>query len=193
MSTKIKGKKSDPFPIPPEGLYQAVCVDVWDIWTEKSQFREGELQDKTRLVFEINKTCKEEPLVGKPYQVSMIYTASMHKKSNLRRDIESWRGKAFTDEEAMEFDLEVLLEKNCQLQVIHHISSNGNTYANIKAIVPLAKGMVKMRPSPEFVRKKDRDKQARQAQQQARQTAPASDEDYDRQQGFQGDDDDVPF
>lgn len=190
MGTKIKGKKAQQFPVPPEGLYQAVCVDVWDIWSEKDNFNEGKIKDVTRIVWEINKVCKEEPLVGKPYQVSQKYTASMHPKANLRRDVESWRGKAMTDDEAMEFELEVLLEKNCQLQVVHNIGSNGITYANVKAVVPLAKGMVKMRPSPDFVRKKDRDKEARRANEHANQVPPSEDDWGSRSIP---EDDDVPF
>jgi hypothetical protein len=196
MSTRVKGKKSDPFPVPPEGLYQAVCVDVWDIWTEKNHFDPEKLQDKTRLVFEINKVCKEAPLVGQPFQVSQIYTASMHEKANLRKVVESWRGKKLTEEQALDFELDVLLGHNCQIQVVHHISSNGNTYANIAAIVPLAKGMVKMRPSPDFVRKKDRDQQAKAATKHANQVAPSGDDDeWGPPSEGPGDEDDdqVPF
>jgi hypothetical protein len=180
MSTKVKGKKSDPFPIPPEDVYQAVCVDVWDIWTERGSAmfgKQDELVDKTRLVFEINKVCKEKPLVGQPFQVSQVWTASMHPKANLRKFVEAWRGKKLTDEEALEFELEILVGKNCQLQVVHHLASSGNTYANIAGALPLVKGMIAMRPSPDFVRKRDRDAQAKKAVAAASSGPAASDDD----------------
>jgi hypothetical protein len=85
-----------------------------------------------------------------------MYTASLFEKANLRKHLESWRGRKFTDDELKEFELENLIEANCQIQVIHNIGNNGIVYANVQAIVPLAKGMTKMRISPDFVRKKDR-------------------------------------
>src|SRR3990167_2490369 len=78
-------------------------------------------------------------------------------KANLRKHLEAWRGKKFTKEELDGFDVEKLLGVNCQLQVIHNLSDNGGTFANVQAIVPLGKGMVKIRPSEDYVRMVNRD------------------------------------
>lgn len=154
MSTKVSKPESKDWPQAPEGLWQAVCVDVWDVWTEqRPEAFGGGLTDKTRIVWEINKQDKEN---NRPHQVSMIYTASLHDKATLRKHLEAWRGRRFTEDELKEFELEKLLGANCQLQVIHHLSGNGKVYANVQAIVPLGQGTTKMRASTDFVRRKDR-------------------------------------
>lgn len=156
MSTKVKRPKSN-FKPAPEGLHPAVCVDVWDIWTE--QRREdwgGGLQDKTRIVWQIDRTYTDDNGKERIFEVSQMYTASLHEKAKLRQHLESWRGRKFTDEELEGFELEKLIGINCQVQVIHNISSQGDTFANVQTIVPALKGREPLRPSPDFVRRKDR-------------------------------------
>lgn len=156
----------------PEGLHQAVCCDVWEQWTEESRFTPGQLQDKTRVVWLLE---EENPETGKPFQASRIYTASLHEKAMLRQHLETWRGRKFTQDELRGFDLEALIGVNCQLQIAHNIGSNGKTYANVQAVVPLAKGMNKLRVPEDYVRRKDK---ARSAGHDTAQDVP---------------DDDVPF
>src|SRR5690349_9346134 len=38
-----------------------------------------------------------------PMSIGRTYTLSMSEKSNLRKDLQSWRGKSFTDDEAEAF------------------------------------------------------------------------------------------
>lgn len=141
----------------PEGLHQAVCCDVWDIWTEKRPDEYGGgLVDKTRIVWQLDQTDDE---TGKPYEASQIYTASLHPKAKLRAHLESWRGKKFTDDEVRGFDVENLIGVNCQIQIVHNLSKNGKTYANVQAVVPCGKTMTKIRISEDFVRRKDRQPQ----------------------------------
>lgn len=152
--TTVRKPEGGDFTVAPEGLHQAVCVDVWDVYTEsRPEEYGGGLVDKTRLVWEIDQA---DPKTNKPIQVHMIYTASLHEKAKLRQHLESWRGRKFTQAELEGFDLEHLIGVNCQLQVIHRIGRNGNTYGNVSAIVPLGKGMQKLTASPGFMRKKDR-------------------------------------
>ena len=138
----------------PEGLHAAVCVDVWEPWTEER--REdwgGGLVDKTRIVWlleEINNNT------GKPYEVSQLYTLSLHPKSKMSGHLESWRGRPFTDEERKGFDVERLIGVSCQLQVVHRPGNEGQVYSNVQTIVPLGKGMAKLRVPEDYVRRKDR-------------------------------------
>jgi hypothetical protein len=69
----------------------------------------------------------------------------LHEKARLRKDLESWRGRAFTDAELKNFDLEVLIGANCLLNVVQS-SKNGSTYANVSAVMPIKKGMDKITP-----------------------------------------------
>lgn len=140
----------------PEGLHQAVCCDVHEPFMEKNKFRDGAAQEKTRIVWQIDQLGEN----GKPIEIAKKYTMSLHEKSNLRKDLESWRGKKFTEQEIMGFDLEQLLGANCQLQVTHDIKDDGSTWANVQAIVPIGKNTQKIVVSKDFVRKIDRDRAA---------------------------------
>jgi hypothetical protein len=56
----------------------------------------------------------------------------------LRKDLESWRGKKFTEEELEGFDVKNVLGKPCQIQVLH--SEGKKKYANIASIVSWPRG-----------------------------------------------------
>ena len=136
----------------PEGLHQAVCVDVHDLGLQKTPWGE---KHKVLVVWQID--ALEEN--GKRFQIRQSYTLSLSDKANLRRDLECWRGRKFTDDELQGFDLEKLMGANCQLQVVHNLGDEGKTYANVQAIVPFnAKLGPKLSPQ-EYVRMKDRTKQ----------------------------------
>ena len=170
--TTVREPQGKDFPTAPEGLHQAVCVDVWDIWTEKrpEQYGGG-LVDKTRVVWQLDSATED----GQRYEVMQTYTASLHEKAKLRQHLEAWRGKRFTEDELKGFELEHVIGANCQVQVVRNLGKNGKTYANVQAVVPLGKGQVKIRPSEDYVRRKDRRK------------------DEDGSQPFDASDDDVPF
>ena len=122
------------FEVAPPGLHQAVCVDVIDLGMVDGKFGP---KRKLKLVFQL----KSKNKVGERFQARASYTQSLFEGSNLRRDLESWRGRAFTDEERKAFDVERLIGKNCQLSLKHGISrSTGRTYGQITVILPPVKG-----------------------------------------------------
>ena len=77
---------------------------------------------------------------GKPFHVQKRYTLSLHEKAGLRKDLESWRGKPFSDTELQGFDVENLLGVAAMLNIVHAVVQ-GSTFANIASIMRLAKGM----------------------------------------------------
>jgi hypothetical protein len=91
---------------------------------------------------------------GRPFIVQKRYTASLNEKATLRKELESWRGRPFTQEELDAFDLDKLIGANCQLN-IQHVTKEGKLYANVVSIVPLGKNMPKME-SNDYVRVQDR-------------------------------------
>lgn len=136
----------------PEGLHQAVCVDVHDMGLQKTPWGE---KHKVLIVWQIEQINDE---TGKRFDVRNFYTLSLSEKANLRRDLECWRGRKFTEDELGGFDLDKLLGANCQLQIVHNLSDEGKTYANIQAVVPFsAKLGPKLQPQ-DYVRLKDRAK-----------------------------------
>lgn len=174
MGIYAKAKSKD-FTPAPEGLHRAVCVDIVDKGMVEGQYGR---KHKIRILWQI----EERMDTGKPFLVGKTYTLSLHKKSSLRPDLESWRGKKFTDEEAEEFDLEKLLGANCQVNVTQQQTADG-IFANVQAVVPAAKGASPLR-AEDYVRKCDRDDWV----------PPITDEepsDYDP--GTPQDDDPIPF
>lgn len=142
----------------PAGVHTAVCCDVVDMGLlEVTYAGQTKKQHKVRLVWQIEELMDD----GKPFIVQKRYTLSLHEKSNLRLDLQSWRGRAFTDDELRGFDLEKLIGINCMLNVVH-TQKAGETYANVTAVMPLKKGMPQIVVSKDYVRFKDRDAQQHQ-------------------------------
>ena len=145
--------KAGPNIIPaPAGSHSAVCCDVVDIGVVEVKYRDKTTsQHKIRIVWQIDEDRDD----GKPFQVSKRYTLSLHEKSTLRKDLEAWRGKAFTQPELEGFDVEVLIGVTCLLSVIHN-SQTGQTFANVNSIMRLPKGMPSVTVR-DYVRVCDRD------------------------------------
>ena len=137
----------------PEGLWPAVCADVVDLGIQKTPWGDAH---KVELRWFLE---EKDPKTQKAFMLFKRYTLSLHEKSNLRRELETWRGRKFTSEELEGFDLEKLLGVNCQLQVIHNIKDEGETYANVQAIVPPARGVVKLSIPTDYIRMCDRSKE----------------------------------
>lgn len=136
----------------PAGVHQGVCVDVVDLGMVEVTFAgETKRQHKINVAWQLDELREED---GKPFLVFKRYTLSLHEKANLRKDLESWRGRPFTRDEEMGFDVESVIGANCLLNV-QHTERQGKTYANIVAIMPLAKGMAKL-AATDYVRKVDR-------------------------------------
>ena len=131
----------------PEDLHLTVCYGIWDIGTQFSD-KWGKATHKVVIVWELPNCRREFEQDGVkrnlPMAISKRYTLSLHKKAELRKDLESWRGKKFTDEELKGFDLKKLLGVPCQIQVLH-TESDGKTYANIATITKAPSG-TKIKP-----------------------------------------------
>jgi len=134
----------------PEGLHQAVCVDVVDLGVVTTQYGE---KHQVRIVWQVD---EENPENDKRYTARRSYTLSLSKKANLRTMLETWRTKPFTDDELKGFDLENLLGINCQIQVVHKLSAQGKLYANVQAVVAPPKNVPKLL-ARDYTREKDRE------------------------------------
>lgn len=133
----------------PAGLHDAVCVDVVDLGEVPSAYG---VKHKVRLVWQLGTTDAS----GRRFELSRVYTLSLDERAALRQALESWRSKKFTDAELDGgFDLEKVLGVNCQLQAIHEPGGDGETYANVSAVLPARKGVAKLAPV-NYVRQKDR-------------------------------------
>jgi len=93
---------------------------------------------------------------GERFQVWKRYTLSLHEKSNLAKDLTSWRGQGFSPEQLLVgFDVESMIGQCCEISVQHDIAKDGRTFANQTGIIPLREGDLPLE-SDGYVRIKDR-------------------------------------
>lgn len=131
----------------PEGQFGVVCVDCIDLGerVESFQGQPARVVKKCALVFW---SGERNPDTRDMHEVSAEFTVSMHEKSGLRLLLEAWRGKSYTDAEARQgVPLHKLVGQPALVSVEHKPSKAGRTYAKIKSIAPLPKGMAR----PEIV------------------------------------------
>jgi len=86
-----------------------------------------------------------------PRAISDQYTVSLSEKSKLRPILESWRGRGFTNQELIAFDIFTVLGANCMLNVIHKPKKDGGPKAVISSVTPLPKGIQKLEPENEII------------------------------------------
>ena len=138
MAILAKDSGGGDFVNAPAGAHPAVCCDVVDLGVMKVVYGGKEKQQhKIRIVWQL----EEMDPNGKPFRVQKRYTLSLHEKAQLRKDLESWRGRPFEEADLKDgFDVEKLLSVGCFLNVIHEIKDQ-KTYANVTAIMRLPKGV----------------------------------------------------
>lgn len=130
------------------GNYQGVCYSYIDLGTHHVDFNyEGKHivgdYHKVMITWEIPseriEITKDGEVLNLPRVISKEYNLTLGKKANLRKDLESWRGKDFTEKELEGWKLDGILGANAMINIIH----NEKGYANIAVIAPLIKGMPK--------------------------------------------------
>ena len=106
-----------------KGQYEAVCFRIVDMGTTEQQYKDGPLTKKKRvhISFEVPEQKMSD---GRPFSVSKTYTASLFESAALRKDLVSWRGRNFSEEEEAGFDISKLLGCTANVDVGH--TENGN-------------------------------------------------------------------
>lgn len=130
------------FTPPPAGVFSAICYRFIDLGTQSSTWEgKSKRQHKIMLSWEITDT-DERMEDGKPWTISQRFTWSMSDRANLRKTLESWRGKPFEESDFGEggFDAKNLVGAPCLLSIIHE-NKDGKTYANISSVTKLPKAM----------------------------------------------------
>ena len=125
------------------GNYPARCISVIHIGTIEDTWKgQPKMMNKVRIVWEIPHLTKVfDPAKGpQPMSISMDYTLSTGEKSNLRKMLESWRGKDFTPAEIEKFDVLSVVGAPCFINIIHKMSSAGNEYETITAVTRVPQG-----------------------------------------------------
>lgn len=139
----------------PAGAFIGRCYSIIDLGTQVTDGQYGlKEQHKIRLGWELFGEDEDgQPLTvdvdGKqmPMTISKSYTVSMHEKANLRKELQAWRGREFTEEEAKGFDVSKLVGAYCMVNVTTS-ENNGKTYSNVAGLTPLPGALKNVKPAP---------------------------------------------
>lgn len=144
----ITAKKGEGFEreLIPAGNYVARCYKMIELGTVPTEYMgETKMLHKVRIGWELPTELKVfNPEKGEqPCVIDKEYTLSLGEKANLRKDLQSWRGKAFTEAEAEAFDITKLLGVPCMLNIIHVQGKKDTTktYQSIGSVSPMPKGL----------------------------------------------------
>ena len=157
MSFYVEDKGN--FEATPPGSHLARCYRIIDLGTQKSEYM-GQVKylHKIMLGWEIFGDKEDgTPLLmrdGRPFAIFKNYTMSWSDKATLRKDLQSWRGKPFSQEEMRRFDLKTVLGVHCMLNVIERTGQDGKTYVNVDSITPVPQ-VIRKAGLPEAVNKNE--------------------------------------
>lgn len=134
----------------PAGAHIGRCFSLIDLGTQLSSGQYGEkMQHKIQIKWELFGEDEQGVALttddGAPMTISKSYTLSLSDKASLRKDLASWRGRDFTEEEAKAFDVTKLLGAYCMVNVTTS-ENNGKTYTNVAGLTPLPSALKNSKP-----------------------------------------------
>lgn len=137
----------------PPGVHIGRCYSLIDLGSQRVEFQgDVKIQHKILVRWELfGEDDNGQPLTidvdgePKPMTISKRYTLSLSDKARLRQDLESWRGRGFTDEEAKGFDVSKLIGAYCMVNVTQN-ETNGKTYSNVANLTPLPSALKNAKP-----------------------------------------------
>lgn len=129
------------FELTPAGTFTARCYRFIDLGSHEQKYQ-GESKGLKRLVMIGFELVDEFMSDGRPFSIHKRYTWSTHEKSAMRKDLESWRGAKFNENDFGEggFNVRNLLGVPCTLTIVHQ-ENGDSTYANIASIGKVMKGI----------------------------------------------------
>lgn len=131
----------------PPGSYFAVCdmIALLGMQPGSAAYPKPKLKLYLRWQVPTERTDDDRPMV-----VGAQLTASMHENASLRALLQGWRGQAFTDEQAAEFDVSKLLGQPCMISVVED-KRGDKTYTNVASVSRLPKGTEPPKPEGELL------------------------------------------
>lgn len=117
---KLPEKQVSNFEQPPVGNHLGVCYAVIDIGTQEVDYGQGkgpELHHQIAILWELPNELTEEKM---PHMTSKIYNFSSNEKSNMMKDLQSWRGREFKEDEYANFEIGDVIGAGCFLNCVDH-------------------------------------------------------------------------
>ena len=185
------------------GVYNARCDLIADLGMRETSFGDKH-KIYIRFVVPSEVVEKED---GTTFQMSVgsQFTASLNKKANLRKMLEAWRGRPFTDEELKGFELTKLLNAPATVVVGSYTDREGRERPKIESVIrckqevgeidhePQAFGLdstrAELEAAPQWIREAIEEAWAKEGD--AERAAENEAKNHEAQQA--ADDDDIPF
>ena len=139
VTAKDSGSNFNPHP---EGQFAMVCVDVVDLgYKVESYAGQSPFESpKVALVFVSGERHADE--AKSLMLVSVEMTNSASDKANLRKFLESWRGKSYTPEQVNAgLPLHKLAGNAALISIEHVLTKRNKQFAKVRSVSPLPKGM----------------------------------------------------
>lgn len=149
MKIRDRAKPKAP-PVEP-GVYMAVCVYAIDLGEQLCEYKDKgtSYNNQVQLVFELTGETVEIDGKQEPRTLSRTFNMVTGKNGGLRKFIQSWTGRQFSNEEFDDFDPNDMVGKAAQLSVI--LNDTGE-YANIDGIMALPRGTAAPRATLPLIR-----------------------------------------
>ena len=147
MAIYAESKGSTPKELLPAGVHIARCYQMIMLGTIDDVYQGKPLvSDKVVISWEFPNELREfSPDKGlEPFVLSKDFTLSLSEKANLTHFLNAWRGVPFTKEGTDKFNIAVLIDKCCMLNITHKPSKKDPSkhYAEILSVMPLPNGTV---------------------------------------------------
>jgi len=136
------GESSKSYEVLEAGVYPARCYGVIELGTHNNTYQGVTKKRKELMIFFETGELMQD---GRPFIVKWQGTNTLSEKGKLNALLSSWRGRAFTADEAKKFSLGNILGKCCMVNVGKEVSQKGKDYNKLISIMPMPKGM----PEPE--------------------------------------------
>lgn len=146
MGRMAKDTGGGDFQDAPIGTHVAVCVKITDLGTQRGEYQgQPTVRNQVLITWEL---VNEKMDDGRPFTVSAFLTNSLSEKATMRHWLETWRGRPFTPDELMGFDLQNILGAPCMVNVI--AKPEGKKGVKVGGVMALPKGMEKPKPENEL-------------------------------------------
>jgi hypothetical protein len=175
MPIIAKAPENSDFPnlLAPDGLQAAICSDIVDMGIVEDEYQgTPRSRHMIRIVFLLDEKIPKrwthphtsevvevsDELAGRPFGVSRRFNLTLHEKGALRQFLKTWRGKDFTPDELMGFDVESLIGVPCALNIVHNQNEHtGKWYANLEGVSRLPKQWTAPTIPDDYQRLQDRE------------------------------------
>tara|TARA_R100000687_G_C6446519_1_gene163133 strand:+ start:1467 stop:2126 length:660 start_codon:yes stop_codon:yes gene_type:complete len=128
MTLKISADKPE-FEVLSAGEYLAVCYKIIDAGTREETWKDNPPK-KRKVIFVTWEIPSQTLDDGRPFSIGKKYTASLNENATLYKDLVTWRGRPFTNEDLQGFDVSRMIGAPAML----HIEHTDEGRARVKAI-----------------------------------------------------------